>query len=1293
MAPDPKKPKAPRRFTHTITAFVTVSAMALALLGATAPGALAGTVTDDRPFLFAFDGGDTTAGRFENPKGVAVDNSTGFVYATSSAESGGGENRSVCKFDPDGTAVNFSATGNSCLLGTPGAPFTNGLRVAVDNSGGPNQGRLLVSAFGTTTYAFAPSGELLWTLTPPAFLGDIAVDATGHPWLMKAEGNAGPHVWKYTSTGSPPAQEGTFTVPGEVPRDRIDLDKNGNCYIQRTVAGEFQKFAACNFAAAPTLFDSQALDLAVDQSSATGHIFTTFEGDFQEYASGGALLGTFGEEYLGFGRGGISYSPSLDRVYVVEGDAQHPVVAVFGPKASGTVPDATIDPPSEVKVSCAHLSGTVNPQGVVNAYRFEWRRPSQPGQFFDQSWATGGSSPEQSLPVDSLDHEVSYDTCALQGNTTFEVRLVGVNTDNDLRGFSPAVEEFTTETPDPPTVTLEPASGVTTDFAHLEGTIDPQEDAAAWSVETTTAEGCATSWAPISPEPAPVTFKGTLGPQPIEYDLSGLLPAQHYCVRVKATNGGGSTLSNVEELETVAIPPSDAETSFAAPRLDTSVRLNGLINPQGSPLTYFFELSEDGGESWTALPELTDSSEARTQRYVAQELGGLDPDTTYSYRFNAENDVEGSDVQGGVRSFTTRTTAEVTLPPNALGEAGKRGIELVNTPDKGNQNDRPVVPVDSAMSPDGEKALWTVFGGAPGGTTATGDTFLARRTAAGWVSQTLMPPVEEQLGLGNYKYELRNASPDFSLFAFTTAKADPFGDTGGEGAIVRLGEERSEEILREYPSAPSSSSNKSEFSDDGAHLVLIDPETNQLQDIGGGGQPETLSVLPDGNEAECGLDENHGGGSSFIGGGVHGAAINWRPGYARMASDGSRAYFQVEANGDCDGLMRLWVRNRTAAKGKGKTTEIDPGAFGQHPELIRVTPDGRRAYFTTFSDLDPADSSGDLTGVDRDLYHWEEAAGKSSCLTCVVADAKLNVSGVSPVMISDDFSHAYFHRSGGIYVLSDGQIRFVSKAAELAASDAKRGARLSADGNVLAFTADGALGLTADAVASECPSLRAVEKEIIPCTELYRYDDRDASLECVSCRRGGLTTRRYGSPTGNEVGLLSFFGLSRDGSTIAFPTAQALLPSDVNNDTDVYEWRNGAVRLITDGVTDFQEGAAAPVVAGVDADGSDIAFSVTSRGLTGFEQDGLANLYDARIGGGFAPPSPPVHCAEDSCQGPLQAPPAAAPPSSAGFSGRGNGAPPPKRARPCARKRGKAKRRCVRKQRRAAARAEKRSAK
>ena len=124
-----------------------------------------------------------------------------------------------------------------------------------------------------------------------------------------------------------------------------------------------------------------------------------------------------------------------------------------------------------------------------------------------------------------------------------------------------------------------------------------------------------------------------------------------------------------------------------------------------------------------------------------------------------------------------------------------------------------------------------------------------------------------------------------------------------------------------------------------------------------------------------------------------------------------------------------------------------------------------------------------------------------------------------------------------------------------------------------------------------------------------------------------------------------------------FATKEALLPGDANNDTDLYEWRNDILHLLTDGVSDFQEGNSAPWVWALDGDGSNILFGLVPPGgsLTGFERDGVLNLYDARIDGGFKPPPGSEACAGDSCQGPLlPAPPASAPRSATND----NGSPP-----------------------------------
>ena len=75
--------------TPTAAGPICLLAISLLAVAYSAPPALAGTVTNDRPLLFSFDGSDTTAGAFTQPESIAIDNS-GNVYVLNTAGSGQG---------------------------------------------------------------------------------------------------------------------------------------------------------------------------------------------------------------------------------------------------------------------------------------------------------------------------------------------------------------------------------------------------------------------------------------------------------------------------------------------------------------------------------------------------------------------------------------------------------------------------------------------------------------------------------------------------------------------------------------------------------------------------------------------------------------------------------------------------------------------------------------------------------------------------------------------------------------------------------------------------------------------------------------------------------------------------------------------------------------------------------------------------------------------------------------------------------------------------------------------------
>jgi len=1212
-------------------------ALALVWLAAAllfAPGADAATVTD-RPLLFSFDGSDTSAGRFGRLGAIEIDQASGSLYAIDMGRD------VIDKFDLAGQAQDFAASGASSL--SPGfsgdATFLSESDIAVDNSAA-NPGRIYaMTPFGPVK-AFSPAGQALWEMQGASGIGGLAVDASGQLWLSDYDMHL---VHGFAASGAPPAEIGSFATNPSLLPARLDLSASGDLYLAYYLGLGVVKYSGG--VQGPTLDPGGSTQaVTVDRSSPAGHIFTLHLKSFNEYEASGAPLGAFALERFEFGRG-IAYDASLDRVYVAEEEEN--AVDVFGPAITGTVPDATIEATSEVGLVKAQLNGRVNPQGVPNAYYFQWREGSE------GTWVSSPSSTPQLLPEDSSDHAVSFAISELKGDTTYQARLVVENTEKGLRAFSSPDTFKTPKAPAPPQLTIADPTEVGTTTATVSGTIDPEGDTADWRVQTSTDPACLEGFTDTATQTLDEVSEV---PVEVSYPLSSLLPSQHYCVRIRATNSAGTTTSEVKQFETAAIVPDGVEIAAAAPRLDTSAHINARVDPHGDVLAYRFEYREEGAVGWIPLGVQEDQSQAREQIVIGAGLGGLKPDTAYSYRLGLLEDSAGSAPSLGAQgSFTTRSSAEAR-PPTI-------GVELVNNPDKGDQNALARGPFNgtSPISADGSKALWTVTSGAPGSNSGTETSFLAERNTGGWHSRSLVPPVAAQVGGGEFAYRLENATPDFSHFVSLAGRFDVFFEV--PETVVRLDASAAQVPLTTFAAQAVSEGGglAADITANGAHVVMIDPASKELEDIGSS-TPEPISVMPGGSASSCDL-------RSFTAPlGAGGAAgVNWRPGYRRISEpDAAHVYFEVAPNGDCASREGLYERNRESEE----TTLIDPGLPGKSPELIRSTPDGRHAYFVSASQLDPSDANSG-----KDVYRWDEGTEASACLTCAVsADAGVGGGLNNRVLVSNDFSHIYFpslrqlvpgrghEGSVNIYALSGAGLHFVSDANGAGGLVGEDQSQLSADGEVFVFRAAATPALSADEVAAQCLDPRSEPRTLGSCTELYRYDDRDGSLECLSCVHDGLTTHAFGTLFLSSSPV--DFQLSADGSTTAFVTEEALLPRDVNEDTDVYEWRDGSLTLITDGVSEFQESFAAPQVGGIDASGSNVLFSVVQPGLTGFERDRLANVYDARIGGGFEPDSPPAPCAEDSCQGALAPPPAQALLGSASFQGRGNVKP------------GRARRRC-----------------
>jgi hypothetical protein len=234
---------------------------------------------------------------------------------------------------------------------------------------------------------------------------------------------------------------------------------------------------------------------------------------------------------------------------------------------------------------------------------------------------------------------------------------------------------------------------------------------------------------------------------------------------------------------------------------------------------------------------------------------------------------------------------------------------------------------------------------------------------------------------------------------------------------------------------------------------------------------------------------------------------------------------------------------------------------------------------------------------------------------------------------------------GNLYELRDGTLSYVAAASAVNKSPLL-GSDMTPDGNVLVFRSNQS-GNTADDNGGTY--------------QLYRYDARAHDVSCISCPVGGVPTHEVAAGLSGGMFSIDYVAtLSNNGDTIAFMTDEALVASDTNHSDDIYEWHVGRQALITDGSTSFpnhnRDG-----LAGVSSSGRDVLFT-SYKELAPGVADTTAQLYDARLGGGFpdAPPSPGA-CGGDACQGAPTMPAWSSSAASSTFTGPGDaaGAPAP----------------------------------
>jgi hypothetical protein len=647
---------------------------------------------------------------------------------------------------------------------------------------------------------------------------------------------------------------------------------------------------------------------------------------------------------------------------------------------------------------------------------------------------------------------------------------------------------------------------------------------------------------------------------------------------------------------------------------------------------------------------------------VSAGLTGLMPETEYRYKLVASS-AAGTD-EGPEVPFKTLAAPVEEACANASVRAEQhststecRAFEMVSPQDKNGAN---VTGEESNVfaATNGNGAVFLSRGGFAGsaGSGRTGFTqYLARRDSAGWATKAItptpsstaiqalaggtdlfyfsddlskavlwgydMPGQADDVADNDNLYRLDTASGGLETVTLGTQKTGGIGFGDFEGNAPIWGASRDTGVVsfgsttRLLPAAIQGTRNAYEWD----HGVL-----------------RLAGILPNGEVAPGGSAPPYEGG-----------------GYREsVSSDGSRVLFVSPYEGE----RQLYMRRNHA-----DTVWISEPEFGSpgNPEgvlLNWVSPDARTIVFTTRTPLLAEDSNSAA-----DIYRYTDGPNPESEGNLELLSGSLPVlSGSSNegavLGASEDGNRVYFLVEGArpeIWLSDDGELRRVASGYATRTEEpngpmaAPGSSRVSADGRFLVYR--GTIAATGRDIrkARDTPTVE----------QLYVYDAERGTLACASCRRDGETMTAVPSqPAANEGGIRkSIKGLrprllSADGE-VFFSTAERLLPEDGNGvvDTYVYNARTGAQELVSTG-----KGEHGQWFVNASTSGNDV-FLVTNQSLVGADRDTLTDLYDARVGGGFAePPPPPTECVGETCRNPVSSAPGGASPATARFSGPGN---------------------------------------
>jgi hypothetical protein len=803
-------------------------------------------------------------------------------------------------------------------------------------------------------------------------------------------------------------------------------------------------------------------------------------------------------------------------------------------------------------------------------------------------------------------------------------------------------------------------------------------------------------------------------PMPVSAPATGLALSTVYDYRISATDSKATAFGSNQSFRTLGLAIDSTSASQVSA---TAATINTQINPFGEPATFHFEYLTQaafqangegftGPDTATSIPVPDGSLGSGSVDVEATEhLQGLAPGTTYRYRvvgFDAVAPPAG--VDGPALSFTTQGTGGALVLPDG------RQWELVSPPVSG----AGFLPLNDAITPGIQAAAaggaMAFMANAPAGAEPQGNSnytqILAARGPAGWRSRDLAIPhtIATAFGLSSHEYPV--FSSDLSL-----ALAQPFG--AFDPSLSVEASEQTGFLRTDYLHGEPA-----DFCTSSCYRPLVTAAegfANVPEGIVFGAGcppnficgPQSLAATPDLSHVVVysGVALTPGGGSGFYEWSA--GQLQPIPGVGQPAAfrvgtvsptvirnaislDGSRVYYSggvrvgvgtpeartvpvpggefetASVNGETAYVLGGGVLSRFSLE-KEASTPTASGVLG----VIGASEDGSIVYFV---------STGVLTGEQLNPHGQAAQAGEPN----LYVDQAGATTFIATLSSEDSPDWEYNTKFGSPGAMT---------------------ARVSPDGRYLAFMSQRPLtGYDNTDVSS--PAACGAERGICD-EEVYLYHAQAgeapvASLVCASCDPTGarphgiqysrLATAGGGLTGGVEVwnesqwlaanvpGWTSPYRQSRylsNQGRLFFNSSDALVPQDVNNTEDVYQFEPPASAAepppsdtCTTGSSTYSqrsEGCVALVSSGTSSEESafldasengDDVFFLSSAKLTPQGPGGSISVYDAHACSASSPcppppPPPQPACEGDACQSPVAAPEDSTP-GSLTFHGPGN---------------------------------------